>query len=136
MLVYMMGSEFTYVFEWPSLFHQVSQRMLHYTGRPLVHFTLVIICSANNTFNTLRQNHTQRKSCTLTSHQRVVIKYSSFMYPGIKRYLFNCDIDLISTEDNLQENKKKEKIQLFCDICVVLLPFLKPPYRLKVYIVN
>lgn len=56
------------------------------------------------------------------------------MYPGIKRYLFNCDIDLISTEDNLQEDKKKEKTWLFCDICVVLFLFLKPPYRLKVLI--
>lgn len=48
-----MRSGVTDVFEWPSLFHQVSQRMLHYAGCPLVDFTLVIICPTNNVLNTL-----------------------------------------------------------------------------------
>lgn len=46
----------TYVFERPTLFHQVSEWMLHYTGRPLVDFTLVIICSTDDAFNALRLN--------------------------------------------------------------------------------
>lgn len=46
----------TYVFECPTLFHQVSEWMLHYTGRPLVDFTLVIICSTDDAFNALRLN--------------------------------------------------------------------------------
>lgn len=42
-----------HVLEGPSLFHQVTQTVLHYTGRPLVHFILIILCSTNNTFNAL-----------------------------------------------------------------------------------
>lgn len=69
----MTGSELTYVFERPSLFDQVGQRVLHYTGRPLVHFTLVIICSTNNSFDTLR--HTEEVMYTvITSQSGFIIK--------------------------------------------------------------
>lgn len=42
-----------HVFERPSLFHQMSQRVLYDAGSPLVDFTLVIICPTDDTFNTL-----------------------------------------------------------------------------------
>lgn len=74
------GREFTYVFERPPLFHQVSERLLHYTGCPLVHFALDIICSPDNTFNALRQNHTDTVTYTdITTERGVVPKHSSFM---------------------------------------------------------
>lgn len=105
------GGELTYVFEWPALFHQVRQRVLHYAGRPLVHFTLVIICSTNNALNTLgqTQTHTEKvRYADIMSESWFITNYSSLMQPGMMRYLFNRDIGLIGTEDHLQKKKKKE----------------------------
>lgn len=48
-----MRSGVTNIFKWPSLFHQLGQTMLHYTGCPLVDFTLVIISTTNKILNTL-----------------------------------------------------------------------------------
>lgn len=99
------GSWFTYVFEWPPLFHQMSKRMLNDTGGPQVHFTLAVIRPANDTFNALRHEHAKT---AMRSKRRFTLK-EYIVLPWMTWYLFNRATGLISVEDHLQEGWEKHK---------------------------
>lgn len=45
-------------FERPPLFDQMSQRILHYAGRPLVDFTVVVVGTTDDTLDALRRSKT------------------------------------------------------------------------------
>lgn len=45
-------------FKRPPLFDQVSQRILHYAGRPLVDFTVVVVGTTNDALDALRRSKT------------------------------------------------------------------------------
>lgn len=78
--------------------------MLHYAGRPLVHFALVIVQPSDHTFNALRQNK-RVIYADVTSKTEDILKHSLEW----KKYLFDCDISLICAENNLWGDKSKRK---------------------------